>query len=95
MHQTGWSVFHYLSKQNDYTSLQAQQLSTKPQSTSGLLFKILVSPFFRFIKFYVLKKGFLDGLPGLVHILIGCFNTFIKYVKCYEIHQKNQLNKRK
>ena len=92
MHQTGWSVFHYLSKQNDYTSLQAQQLSAKSQNQNNTILKILFSPLFRFIKFYVLKRGFLDGIPGLVHILIGCFNTFIKYVKLYEIHQKNQQN---
>ncbi|MBY0346185.1 MAG: glycosyltransferase family 2 protein [Neisseriaceae bacterium] len=95
MHQTGWSVFHYLSKQNDYTSLQAQQFSAKSQSQSSLIFKILFSPLFRFVKFYGFKRGFLDGVPGLVHILIGCFNTFIKYVKLYEINQKNQINKRK
>jgi hypothetical protein len=35
----------------------------------------------RFLKFYVFRLGFLDGLPGLIHIAIGCVNSFMKYAK--------------
>ena len=42
---------------------------------------LLLSPPLRFIKLYFLRLGFLDGLPGLVHILIGCHNSFAKYAK--------------
>jgi hypothetical protein len=38
----------------------------------------------RFIKFYFIRQGFRDGLPGLIHIAIGCFNSFIKYSKMLE-----------
>jgi hypothetical protein len=40
----------------------------------------------RFIKFYLVRQGFRDGLPGLIHITIGCFNSFMKYSKMLE-HQ--------
>jgi hypothetical protein len=40
-----------------------------------------VSPLLRFAKFYVFRLGFLDGLPGLVHILAGCAASFAKYAK--------------
>jgi hypothetical protein len=33
----------------------------------------------------VLRLGFLDGLPGLVHISIGCMNSFTKYAKLIEL----------
>ena len=36
------------------------------------------SPLLRFIRFYVLRAGFLDGVAGLVHIAIGCFNSFLQ-----------------
>jgi len=39
----------------------------------------------RFIKFYFLRLGFLDGVPGLVHISIGCMNSFMKYAKLAEL----------
>jgi len=37
------------------------------------------------VKFYVLRLGFLDGGPGFAHILIGCGNTFLKYLKLLEL----------
>jgi hypothetical protein len=41
----------------------------------------------RFVKFYFLRLGLLDGLPGLVHITIGCMNSFLKYAKLIELNR--------
>jgi hypothetical protein len=49
---------------------------------------MLLSPLLRFFKFYVVRLGFLDGIPGLVHIAIGCFNSFIKYAKLLALHRR-------
>jgi hypothetical protein len=43
--------------------------------------QLVFSPSLRFIKFYLVRLGFLDGVPGLVHIAIGCMNSFNKYAK--------------
>ena len=43
--------------------------------------RLVVSPVVRFLRFYFLRLGFLDGVAGLVHIAIGCFNSFMKYAK--------------
>jgi hypothetical protein len=43
--------------------------------------QLLLSPALRFLKFYFLRLGFLDGVAGLIHILIGCCNSFFKYAK--------------
>jgi hypothetical protein len=48
---------------------------------------MLFGPVARFVKFYVLRLGFLDGVPGLVHISIGCFNTFAKQAKLAELRR--------
>jgi hypothetical protein len=48
----------------------------------------VLSPVFRFIKYYFVRLGFLDGVPGLVHISIGCFNSFCKYAKLMERRRK-------
>jgi len=45
----------------------------------------------RFLKFYFLRLGFLDGLPGLVHILIGCGNSFAKHAKIIELQSSSTL----
>ena len=38
-------------------------------------------PLARFLRFYVLRLGFLDGVAGFVHIAIGAFASFLKYAK--------------
>ncbi len=69
----------YLEKQNRYTSMQAEALF-KAGKRAGVA-RLLLSPALRFAKFYFLRLGFLDGVPGLVHIAIGCCNSFHKYAK--------------
>lgn len=86
LHESGEDLATYLDKQNKYTTLQAEILFR--QGKSANMTCLLVSPLLRFIKFYIFRLGFLDGLPGLVHILIGCFNSFTKYAKLMVIKPK-------
>lgn len=79
MHHSAESLTRYLDKQNRYTTLQAEALQRAGAQAN--VWRLLLSPALRFLKFYVLRLGFLDGLPGLVHIAIGCFNSFAKYAK--------------
>lgn len=79
LHDSAESLDTYLAKQNRYTTLAAQEALASGKRASAV--KLLLSPALRFIKFYFLRLGFLDGLSGLVHILIGCGNSFAKYAK--------------
>jgi len=81
-HESEETLQHYLDKQNRYTTLQAERLHHKGRQP--VLLKLFFSPLIRFIKFYLLRRGFLDGVPGLVHILIGCQNSFMKQAKLLE-----------
>ena len=81
LHDSAESLENYLTKQNRYTSLAAGMAGTE-KTISAM--RLVASPLVRFLKFYVLRGGFRDGLPGLVHIAIGCFNSFIKYAKTIE-----------
>jgi glycosyltransferase involved in cell wall biosynthesis len=83
LHDSAETLESYLAKQNRYTSLAAKEAISRGKTANGL--QIVLSPLVRFIKFYLLRQGFRDGLPGLVHILIGCFNSFSKYAKMREI----------
>lgn len=86
MHESASSLEDYLAKQNRYTTLQAEQMYERgKQAGAG---KLIFNPLFRFVKFYCFRLGFLDGLPGLVHISIGCFNTFTKYTKLIDMQRK-------
>ncbi|POA97981.1 glycosyltransferase family 2 protein [Chromobacterium sinusclupearum] len=85
MHESGEDIARYLSKQNRYTTLQAEQLFARGKKAGAA--KLVFSPLLRFFKFYLVRRGFLDGLAGLVHISIGCFNSYIKYAKLIELHR--------
>jgi glycosyltransferase involved in cell wall biosynthesis len=79
LHESAETLARYLEKQNSYTSLQAEALVRDRVRVTPL--HLLLSPLVRFVKFYVVRLGFLDGVPGLVHIGIGCMNSFVKYAK--------------
>ena len=82
LHDSAESLAAYLTKQNRYTTLAAEMaLAAGKRASFG---RIAFSPLVRFIKFYVIRQGFRDGLPGLIHIAIGCFNSFMKYSKMLE-----------
>ena len=86
LHDSAESLESYLAKQNRYTTLAARDALAAGKRTG--VPQLLLSPLIRFIKFYLVRRGFLDGLPGLVHILIGCQNSFAKYAKM--IHAQRQ-----
>jgi glycosyltransferase involved in cell wall biosynthesis len=86
LHESCDTLAVYLDKQNRYTSLQAEALHRAGRRAH--LAQLVLSPLLRFVKFYFLRLGFLDGVPGLVHILIGCNNSFVKYAKLIELNKR-------
>jgi glycosyltransferase involved in cell wall biosynthesis len=79
LHDSAETLDGYLAKQNRYTSLAA--VAAHDAGKRATAARLLLAPLLRFAKFYFFRLGFLDGLPGLVHILIGCGNSFAKYAK--------------
>lgn len=86
LHHSADDLSVYLDKQNRYTTLQAKALFDAGDAPGYA--RMLLSPALRFMKFYIIRLGFLDGIPGFVHIAIGCFNSFIKYAKLFALHRR-------
>jgi len=85
LHDSSDDLATYLDRQNRYTTLAARQAYELGRSANVL--HLLFSPVVRFFKFYILRLGFLDGVPGLLHISIGCMNSYLKYAKLLELHK--------
>jgi glycosyltransferase involved in cell wall biosynthesis len=79
LHASAESLDAYLAKQNRYSTLQAEAMHARGDHFSWV--RLIGSPLVRFVRFYLLRAGFLDGSAGLVHIAIGCFTSFCKYAK--------------
>lgn len=83
LHDSAQDIASYMAKQNRYTSLHAESLYR--QGVRASYWRLFTSPFARFVKFYFMRLGFLDGGPGFAHIVIGCNNSFHKYLKLIEL----------
>ena len=86
LHDSAEDVSTYLAKQNRYSSLHAEALFQ--QGVRAGYLKLFLSPLARFIKFYFIRRGFLDGGPGFAHVAVGCFAAFAKYAKLIELTSK-------
>ena len=79
LHASAESLERYVAKQNRYTTLQADALHARGRRSSA--WAMATAPLARFLRFYVLKLGFLDGGAGFAHITIGAFASFLKHAK--------------
>lgn len=65
--------------------------SARALSESGRKFRIrdlLFRPPARFLRAYLLRRGFMDGIPGLVIAWATAFHVFLKYAKLWEKGQR-------
>ncbi|WP_165312550.1 glycosyltransferase family 2 protein [Vibrio ziniensis] len=75
-HFTYERLGEYTKKTQQYIQAWADQREGKKQtSLSGAI----VHGFFRFIKMYIIKKGFLDGRHGLLLAILSANTTFTRY----------------
>ena len=79
MHASAEHLHNYPAKQNRYSSLAAD--AARLHGKRATVAQVIFSPLLRFVKFYFIRGGFLDGAAGLVHVMIGCIASFSKYAK--------------
>jgi glycosyltransferase involved in cell wall biosynthesis len=84
-HYTDPTIEHYFSKFNTYTSLAAKELFSKNRK-AGLI-DILIRPVFLFLKMYIFRLGFLDGIHGLILAIFSSAYVFTKYSKLWELNR--------
>jgi len=85
LHASAESIDAYIAKQNRYTTVQALQMHARGERAG--VAQLVFSPVARFLRFYVLRLGFLDGAAGFAHIAIGAFASFLKYAKLRSLQQ--------
>ena len=85
-HYTFSSFTDYLNKINNYTSLKAQELFDKKKKVGAwTIFSHTLAAFF---SFFLLRKGFKDGVYGLIISLLHSVSTMMNYVKLWELQNK-------
>jgi glycosyltransferase involved in cell wall biosynthesis len=85
-------VFESLSDQvitNDkYSGLGAENLAKS--GTKFSMLKLIFKPWTKFIENYIIKRGFLDGLPGFIIAVSSAYSIFLRHAKLWEIEMKKR-----
>ncbi len=84
-HYTDPSIEHYFNKFNLYTTLAAKELYSKNKRAG--MGSVITRSFSLFVKMYILRGGFLDGLHGLILAVFSSVYVFTKYAKLWEMNQ--------
>ena len=81
IHHTDPDIEHYLKKLNHYTTLGARQMAAQGKRVSAL--DIVIRPVATFLRMFIIKLGFLDGMHGFVLSVFSAVHTMTKYAKLY------------
>jgi|SRR5690554_4509184 len=81
-HYTDPNITHYFEKFNNYTTLAAEELFLNNREFKKS--DLVIRPAAIFIKMFLLKRGFLDGIQGFILAIFSSAYVFTKYCKLWE-----------
>ena len=81
------SIKQFITRHNGYSAREALALREEKGALppDEVLFNLKKKPLKRFFKFYIRKKGFLDGMHGLIFSILFAWVHFLNWVKYWEI----------
>ena len=86
LHYTYANMSQFLSKQNLYSNIWAEQRAAEGKSAG--LGDALLHGISSFVKMYLLKAGFLDGKHGLLLSVLSAQSAFNKYAALWLLGKK-------
>jgi glycosyltransferase involved in cell wall biosynthesis len=72
-----------LERVQEYSRVEAEELHRRGRRAR--ISDLCLRPPARFLRAYLLKAGFLDGMPGFLIAAITAFHVFLKYAKLWEL----------
>ncbi len=86
------NINHHYETMQRYTSLAARQMADEGRRAGWL--SMAVHPPAAFLRNYVLKAGFLDGIPGLIISAMNAHYVFLKFAKLWALQSTPNEGKR-
>jgi glycosyltransferase involved in cell wall biosynthesis len=87
-HFTYRNISDHLDRINKFSELGAQKLYAKGNKCRW--HHLVFMPFFRFMKSFFWRAGFLDGYPGFIISVLNGYSIFLRYAKLREIWKKGE-----
>jgi glycosyltransferase involved in cell wall biosynthesis len=88
MHTPYADTAHQIRTINRYAEAFAEDLRSSGRHFH--LWNMVTRPLYRFFRDYVMKRGFLDGVPGLIIVASTMYYVFMKYAKLWEMEMKGE-----
>jgi glycosyltransferase involved in cell wall biosynthesis len=85
LHYTMENFSDHLKRLDSYTDIYAEN-QVKASAQISIL-SMIFRPLGKFLKSYIFKAGFLDGIPGFIIAVTSAFTIFARYVKFWERKQ--------
>ena len=84
------SISEYLQKHDRYTNYEAEEMFElyKDSKMGEVKYNLGIRPVKLFLKSYFKKKGYKDGMLGLVFCILFAWSHFLKWAKYWELCQK-------
>jgi glycosyltransferase involved in cell wall biosynthesis len=73
---------------NRFSTITAQQRFV--EDTPFRWTDMTLRPLLRFLRGYVLKRGFMDGWHGLIIAILNSYGVFVKYAKLWELTRRQR-----
>lgn len=88
LHYSYYSIEEHLQQIDKFSSIGANELFKKGIRSNN--FKILYKSLARFLKLYVVKKGFLDGAEGITISRMSAYANYLKYSKLLKLQNEKK-----
>ncbi len=82
LHWSFRNIAHHIQKLNYFTDSAALEIIKTNKRVN--ITDIIFHPIGMFIKMFLLKKGFLDGIQGFIAAAVSSFHVMMKYAKVWE-----------
>jgi len=83
-HYTYETIYAYVARMNDYTSLEVSNKLASSPDRKVRKRDLLLSPLSHFLRMYFVKRGYRDGMNGLVLALLDATYAMLLYAKLWE-----------
>jgi hypothetical protein len=88
LHYTYQTIGQHAKQMERFSTIAAKALYDKGKKPS--YFKMLINPAWAFIKGYVIKLGFLDGVEGFRIASYTARQAYLKYLKLIRLHRESK-----
>jgi hypothetical protein len=82
LHYTKRSLSEYHRVLDSYSTLAAEHMAAEGKEAG--VTKILGGAISAFLRSFIVKQGFRDGIPGLIIAIFTGYGVFLKYAKVWE-----------